>query len=207
MSSSLAPRIKRGRGPKGKMKDWNYRARALPYLQKDFDSRCGYSMRHESRAGLTCIEVDHFNPKAKSSIRNRYSNLFFAFRSCNNKKRDHWPTAAMKRAGIYFIDPTKERDYDFQIFENLETGELIPTTRAAEYHIEMLGLNDETFMRERRERTQLRILLESPVIAAFPGHPFNEITQAINNIKEMLQNMIPPIAAMPVTAVIPPDGT
>ena len=196
MSSSLPPRVKRGKGPKGKLKSWNYRKRALPFLLTDFESRCGYSMRHVMHSGSTCMEVDHFNSQAKASCVNNYSNLILAFRNCNNKKGAHWPTAKMKRDGIYFIDPTKERDYDFQIFEDPATGKLVPTTRAARYQIDMLDLNDPSFIQERKDRSDLRALLEQNIAQSLAGS-FSEIGNVVRSLRELIDRSIPPISAPP----------
>src|SRR5438445_12563129 len=71
-------RVQRGPGPKQKLRPHNYRERALPFLRTDFEGRCAYSMQHESRPGLTSMEVDHFNPTLPTHSRNKYTNLFFS---------------------------------------------------------------------------------------------------------------------------------
>ena len=205
-SEPPSPRINRGSGPKGKMKEWNYRSRSLRHLLTDFESRCAYSMRHTLRAGVDCAEVDHFNPKLKNSLRHRYSNLMLAFRSCNNKKSNHWPTSQMQREGVRFLNPTKERDYGAQIFEDPQTGKLIPTSPAAFYHIEMLGLNAATFVRERVDRRALAKLFPTPDQLHFGGSSPAEMLKSLTVIRDLIQNMIPPIPELPADqSAFPPD--
>ena len=50
MSNSLSPRIRRGSGPSGSIKEYNVREKALDYLIEDFDYRCVlYASRREQR--------------------------------------------------------------------------------------------------------------------------------------------------------------
>ena len=190
-------RVKRGKGPKTKMKDWNYRARALPFLMEDFDSRCGYSMRHSIRGGEECLEVDHFNPTLKHSRRNAYTNMILAFRTCNNRKRDNWPTSAQRKAGVRFLNPTKEHDYGSHIFEDWNTGKLVATSPAGYYHIEMLGLNSSTFVSERKNRTELMDLISDPRQWQFKARDPGEILLGLEVLAKMLREMIPPIPPLP----------
>src|SRR5947209_19033924 len=98
MPISTISRIRRGAAPKKTFTNNNYR-KALPWLLKDFDRRCAYSMQHVDRAGgLKCMEVDHFRPKGKH--RNAYTNLFPASRHCNGAKAQTWPTKSERRSGI-----------------------------------------------------------------------------------------------------------
>lgn len=196
MSNSALPRIKRGTGPKAKLTSQNYRSRALPFLLEDFKERCGYSMRHVLYCGKKCLEIDHFNSQAKANKRHLYSNLILAHRICNNKKQDFWPTAKERRDGIRYINPCEEADYDFQIFENPDTHELVGTTPAAKYHILMLDLNDPSFVQERKDRSDLANCLEGRRPAVLKGG-FSELSDGIKAMREMLNRMIPLISPPP----------
>lgn len=148
-------------------------------------------MRHILQCGKRCMEVDHFNPTLKASLRNRYENLMLATRLCNNFKQHNWPIAALQKKGVRFLNPTKEQDYGVQLFENAETHELIGTTPAARYHIDMLDLNNPSFVKERTDRAQIAQLLEGkPAVLA---GSFAEISQGLQGFREMLARMIPPI--------------
>lgn len=158
-------RVQRGQGPKQRLKRHNYRERSLPYLLKDFEHRCAYSMQHCFTLGLKTMEVDHFNPRLPSRLRDRYENLYLASRHCNNSKRNHWPTTAQMKEGIRFLDCCREWDYGEHIFEDSTTHQVLGVTPAGRYHVRMCDLNAPHLIRERRDRSQLRrILASSPVI-------------------------------------------
>jgi hypothetical protein len=152
-------RVQRGAGPRHKLKKHNYRDRALPFLLKDFNHRCAYSMQHSSRSGLKSMEIDHFNPTLPARQRHQYSNLFLATRHCNNSKRENWPTAAQINRGMRFLNCCAELDYGEHIWENSNTHKLYGTSPAGRYHIRMCDLNAPHFVIERRDRAKLRDLL------------------------------------------------
>ena len=96
-----------------------------PILREDFHQRCGYCGDHEFFRE-TFYEIDHFVPKVLAPEKeNEYSNLIYSCRSCNNSKRDKWPTGDVTqphdgREG--WIDPCDEQ-YPMQ-FERLEDGSI-----------------------------------------------------------------------------------
>src|ERR1051325_3691703 len=104
----MAGRIKRGDPPKRKLKRRKERV-ALPELMRDFQGRCAYSMQHwELAGGEKCMEVDHFDPREKNNLNQRYDNLFLATRHCNLSKQAVWPTAAELLEGERYLNPCKE---------------------------------------------------------------------------------------------------
>jgi hypothetical protein len=107
------------------------------------------------------MEVDHFNPILRGLARNKYANLFPATRHCNGSKASLWPSAGLRKAGVRFLDPTKEHDYGVHIFEDPATHALIGTTPAGRYHIRCCDLNAPHLVIERRDRAKLRELLHS----------------------------------------------
>lgn len=102
--------------------------------------------------GLRHMEIDHFDPTLRGAARDAYSNLMLATRHCNNMKKSWWPSAGQIAAGLRLLNPTKEADYGVHIFEDPETHELVGATPEASYHIDILDLNHETFVSERRDR-------------------------------------------------------
>src|SRR5438034_11222503 len=105
MSHFSNPRIRRGSGPSGALRDHNVRQRDWEHLLRDFESRCAYSMRHIRMAGgERQMEVDHFNPKHRGKARNAYKNLMLATRHCNLKKRNYWPTLAEQQSGYRILN-------------------------------------------------------------------------------------------------------
>ncbi len=72
--------------------------KALPYLLKDFENRCAYSMELVG----TRAEVDHFNPNKKVDKIQEYDNLFPSSRHCNGAKKPHGHLRHCKRRGFGF---------------------------------------------------------------------------------------------------------
>ena len=143
------------------------------------------------------MEIDHFDPTLTGAARNAYSNLMLATRHCNNMKRDAWPTPAQIRMGYRLLNPTKEMDYEVHIFEDPRTNELVSATPAGQYHIDMLDLNHETFIWERRKRAQyIQLMNKSPALLA---GTFEQLRDLMALVREQVELLIPPISALPVT--------
>jgi len=195
MSSSKMPRIKRGVPPKKAIKRHKY-GKAIVELRRDFDSRCAYSMQHEMRCGT--LEVDHFDPRQKKDLIQKYDNLFPASRHCNGKKSDAWPTKEERDAGCRFLNPCEEMDYGEQIFEDPVTHRLIGTTPAAIWHIRICGLNADRLINERSRRAKYRKTLSGRAISAKRGIMPETVRDVISNLREEVELMIPPIPPPPL---------
>lgn len=99
-------------------------------LKKDYNCRCGYCDDIDIWRTVW-YEIDHFVPQKylKTINATDYSNLVYACRSCNNSKRDHWPTKDELIHNINdegFIDPCNE-EYDKQFVRNIN-GRIIYKT-------------------------------------------------------------------------------
>jgi hypothetical protein len=141
------------------------------------------------------MEIDHFDPSLAGPARNAYSNLMLATRHCNNMKRDAWPNPAQAAMGYRLLNPTKEIDYGVHLFEDPETHELVGATAAGRYHIDMLDLNHETFVWERRERARyIQLRNNSPALLA---GTFEQLHDLIMFVREQIELLIPPIPAPP----------
>ena len=169
-------------------------------------------MHKDALVGDSEMEIDHHDPTLKGEARHRYENLFPAIAPCNSIKHENWPSIEEQRNGIRFLNPCKETDYDHQIFEDPGSHELVGTTPAAIYHIEMLGLNSDALIRRRKDRTAwLRINsavnpdhLDKRAIA-LQGFNFTEANKAelsfcIDHLKRQIEIAIPPIKPPPVSA-------
>lgn len=192
-SSEKPSRIVRRNFPKGKLTRFNYRKRAMPCLLADFANRCAYSMLHKDMGGgESALDVDHFDPRRKSDYLQRYSNLFPASRHCNGKKQNAWPNKEMQAAGIRFLDCTNEHDYDVQILEDPATHRVFGITPAGRYHVRVLDLNAEVFIKHRKMRTDLRIFLtETPLV--IKPKSLEQLRSAIQLAKNIQDLMIPEI--------------
>jgi len=139
------------------------------------------------------MEVDHFDPREKKKVNQRYGNLFLASRHSNLSKTDTWPTRAEQADGLRFLNPCKEQYYGAVIFENPRTHVLVGLTPAARWQIRIIDLNAAHLVEERRRRAELRHLLNrGPITAGFYADEF------ILKIVELLKLMIPEIPAPPV---------
>lgn len=196
MSNSTKPRVTRSK-PSVSFTEATYR-KAKPYLLNDFGGRCAYSLQHVQRVGYRCMEVDHFNPNRRGPSRHEYSNLFPATRHCNGAKSDLWPARELRKAGVRFLNPTKEQDYGVHIFEDPQTHELVGATPAGKYHIRCCDLNAPHLVRERRDRAELgRILGGYFVMAKVPECEFEDgkLFDTSDKLRAILDTMIPPIPA------------
>ena len=142
------------------------------------------------------MQVDHFDPTLSASLRHRYSNLMLSTGHCNNQKNRFWPTLQEKRAGIRFLNPTREMDYGEHIFEDPETFELIGVTRAGRYHIDILDLNHDTFVFERKKRAEY-IRLKRSAPALLHGQ-FAELQEMLGFIEDLMEIFIPEIPPPPL---------
>ena len=157
---------------------------------RDFEGRCAYSMQHHERAGK--LEVDHFDPRQKKDLFQRFDNLFPASRHCNGKKSNHWPTKTEAAAGCRFLNPCEELDYGEQIFEDPDTHRLVGTTPAAIWHIRMCGLNADHLVNERARRTKYVDQLKNKPMRV--KRSINEVGELISSFRREVETMIPEIA-------------
>lgn len=119
-----------------------------PDLIIDFKSRCGYCNDiHTYR--IASFEIDHFIPRIRNkkpflSIKKDtdYTNLVYACKSCNNSKRNKWPTNDEKipnKDDKGFIDPC-DADYDKQ-FIRLPNGQIKAITKLGDWIYKELKLD------------------------------------------------------------------
>lgn len=112
-------------------------------LRKDYKHRCGYCNDIDIWRTVW-FEIDHFVPQKylKTIKYTDYSNLVYACRSCNNSKRDHWPTEdelVHHNNDEGFIDPCND-EYQIQ-FERFENGRIIYQTQLGKWMYYKLKLH------------------------------------------------------------------
>lgn len=144
------------------------------------------------------MEVDHFDPRKKRELIQPYENLFLASHPCNNFKGTTWPSKADLAAGCRFLNCCEEQDYDEQIFEDPDTHYLIGATTAAIWHIRNLDLSAPHLVDERRDRAELRRLLNAQPIRVKPDADKAQMDLLIERLKKSLETMIPDIRPPPV---------
>jgi hypothetical protein len=141
------------------------------------------------------MDIDHFDPTIAGAARNAYSNLMLATHHCNLKKREYWPTIAERRQGIRLLNPCEEMDYGVHLFEDPNTHELVGTTRAGRYHIDICDLNHPTFVFERKRRSEyLRLKKDCP---ALMDGAFEDIASMLTFVNDVMERFIPEIASPP----------
>ena len=173
----------------------NYR-KSLPELKRDFQCRCAYCMKSLSKASDREMQIDHFDPREKKSKIQRYSNLFLTDAHCNGTKSDTWPNEEQQAQGMRFLNCCDEQDYGRCIFENPQTHELVGTTPAAIYHIEIIDLNAPHLVKSRRDRAEVRALLTKKGYLDIKNGPkVSEYSKALEKIAE--EDLIPPIPPPP----------
>lgn len=139
------------------------------------------------------MDVDHFDPSRKTAYHQRYENLFLACRHCNGKKGSQWPTPKLVALGIRFLDCTVEADYGEHIFEDPDSHEVFGVTPAGIYHVRVLDLNADIFIKHRKLRSEMQIVLTDTLVI-LKRVSFAEIHKMVSLILAHRDQMIPPIA-------------
>ena len=117
-------------------------------LQLDFVQRCGYCNSLDTWK-VAYYEIDHFIPYKRNKVVflttkavTDYSNLVYSCRSCNNAKRNKWPTndqAVPNRNNEGFLDPC-DNTYLNQFNRN-NVGEIVSTTPLGQWMYRALKLH------------------------------------------------------------------
>jgi len=190
------PRLKRVVEESKQYAKTKYRS-AVKDLLKETGGRCGYSMQHVRDFGIRTMEVDHFDSTLKHPERNQHGNLIPASRHCNGFKSQTWPSQDQQEKDLRFINPYKEKDYGFHIFEDRMSGKLVGKSCTGRWHIEMLDLNAEHLVQKRLDRTTLLNELQrcAYVSGADPTNAvYDSLTDLLPLVRDsMLPAMIPEI--------------
>ncbi len=109
-------------------------------LKTDYKDRCGYCNDLDNWRSIW-FEIDHFIPQKRNKKQfltiktiTDYTNLVYSCRSCNNAKRNKWPSNDEKVPNINnegFIDPCED-EYKDQ-FNRLKNGRIKPNTDLGEW--------------------------------------------------------------------------
>lgn len=196
MSLSSKPRVQRKNSSKKLYKPHQCR-KLLPLLLEDFAERCAYSLMHVKQVGESQVEVDHHDSRLKRL--SPYHNLFPAYALCNRAKSDR-PDDEDRRNGMRLLNPCEEQDYDAQIFEDPQSHLLVATTAEADYHIEILDLNNPALVEQRRERAVLE-KLKGMRVQFKPSRSISSPEAAVQAaaFTSLLKYKIPPIKPPPKT--------
>ena len=149
----MIERFYRRLSPKPRRQYRDYRG----HLRYEFRFRCCYCGTHEDELLMEhAFEIDHFRPKAVFPDQtNDYSNLYFACRECNLRKRHTWPTESDEVLGLRFVDPCRESMLGKHA-RMAEDGTLIAETSVGRFTIEHLQLNRRSLVRLRKRRLEFK---------------------------------------------------
>jgi hypothetical protein len=98
---------------------------------------------------------------------------------------------------IRFLNCCEEIDYGKHIFEDPATHRLYGTSPAGIYHIRMCDLNAPHFVRERRDRRQLREIITARKAVIRNLERAMELTNLLAVFADIINRMIPPIPTSP----------
>ena len=181
-----------------------YRDAAFPYLCKDFEDRCAYSLLHISQMSKMVMEVDHFDPRKKDKNKQVYTNLVIAYRPCNNSKRAQWPTRAQAKLGMCYLNPRIDIDYGKHLFEDPDTHKIFGVTEEGKWHVEKLNLNDEFLVKARAQRARWKMIIENESAKILEAPQGREST-ALNSAAELRELYAKAIPALPEKKNPEPD--
>lgn len=181
-----------------------YRSKAFPYLCKDFEDRCAYSLVHIKSMAKMVMEVDHFDPRIKQKSKQPYSNLVIAYRPCNNHKRAIWPVKSQRELGVRYLNPRQDIDYGVHIFEDPDTNKLFGVTPAGKWHVEKLALNDDYLVEQRRLRSRWEKLIAAENNKVFVAEVGQE-PSALSALKEVQEQYAYGIPKLPLREKTEPD--
>jgi hypothetical protein len=134
----------------------------------DCQRRCVYcDSRDVEIGGDPMMELDHFRPWSQfQTLKEEPTNLVFACRSCNGKKRNDWPAGsgeATQINGEGYVDPfDQDRQHYFCVNAS---GEVVDVQPPAAYVIRRLALN-RPLLKCLRRRSILLVELRSRIATA-----------------------------------------
>lgn len=137
------------RTPAPPLKRKSYQGYRLP-VREDFRATCAYCLLEETwAAGLENFELDHFRPQTWfPELARDFYNLYWSCHVCNRIKGAHWPSPALIKAGIGFVDLCAAEFDDHFIAQ--PDGAWRGKTPSANYTIDSLRLNRPHLMELRR---------------------------------------------------------
>ncbi len=154
----------------GSYGDWK------PQLAQEGEYQCVYCCIHEaSFGGIRNFHVEHYRPQSKfSTLKNTYSNLFYACGVCNILKSDDWPRELIKgdftQSG--YPDPSQV-DYGHILEVNHHSGVVTSNSITGKYIIERLHLNrphliglrawSEIIQRLKRVNIEISVLIDAGI--------------------------------------------
>lgn len=111
-------------------------------LAEDFYDLCGYCGKNRKNF-KDKFEIDHFRPKKKyPKYINDYNNLVLACSTCNNNKRDDWPTnnpELFHNEAEGYVDPATD-EFDTVFFRD-DNGYIQSNTEFGIYMLSKLKLD------------------------------------------------------------------
>jgi len=173
-----------------------------PNLKIDFLSRCGYCNAPDSWK-TAFYEVDHFIPLKRNKkifltckSETDYSNLIYSCRSCNNAKRNKWPTddeLIPNKNDEGFVDPC-DKDYILHLDRD-NLGNIKALTKLGEWMYFSMQLHKphhQVIWQLEQLEPVIRQIKESDKLHKLPEHLKDKIIKlfvAYDNYRDELRNL------------------
>lgn len=129
-------------------------------LREEFIYTCVYcGIREPELGGSQSFHIDHYKPQKKfPKLINRYSNLLYACRNCNQYKKDYWPTFTQKLMQHIVLNPRQEKDKR-ELHIDTNNFAWKGTTEQGKWNIKKLRLDSKTKIKQREERSQIENII------------------------------------------------
>ncbi|MXO04371.1 HNH endonuclease [Flavobacterium sp. HBTb2-11-1] len=173
-----------------------------PNLKIDFLSRCGYCNAPDSWK-TAFYEVDHFIPVKRNkkiflTIKSHtdYSNLVYSCRSCNNAKRNKWPTDDQNvshKNDQGFVDPC-DKDY-LTHFDRDQIGNIVALTNLGRWMYLSMNLHKphhKVIWQLEQLEPVIKQIKENDKLHILPEHIKDRIIKlfvAYDNYRDELRNL------------------
>ena len=165
----------------------NYK-KAKPFLIQDFHNICGYCGKRFDIT-LSDSQIEHFKPKSKyPEFKHDYQNLILSCSTCNNKKRDDWPSNDVNNPitldGLMgYVDPATP-EYDKHLVRNND-GEIIGKTDVGNYMVKRFGFDNRP-IKECFRAQELSKLIDLFRQENKNDAKLNELLLELEDIRKML---------------------
>ncbi len=158
-------------------------------LRNEGGEQCVYCTIGENQlGGMRGFHIEHYRPKSKfPTLRDEYTNLFYACCICNVFKGDNWPGNPVPALDTPAYPSPSETDYNDHFNVDWSTGFAWGKHVAAKYVISRLHLNRPQLMRERRAFALVTRLcnLYDWAVAVAEGSQLNELEDCETLLKEL----------------------
>lgn len=126
------------------------------YLRQEFRGQCVYCRMPDSIMGVSQFGADHYKPQSRyPNLSTEYENLYYCCNGCNSNKGDAPPIGMPP--DIFVPNPCDHVMYAHMRYKRAEVEHI---TKAGQYTVELLDLNEETLVARREDNLHMIDVLE-----------------------------------------------